>query len=158
VRCALRSLGDRARRRSSVEGLPLDRIGSLFVDTAGFGAVLRQRLSEYLAPAPPTSVALELEASELLQRSASLAGLGYAMRCMAAWWYVIGPADRTPAHYAGAPGGMATAAAVETIVAKRAGLRLTAAAAAERYACPVAIVRSEVRRLEEKVQGCESGW
>jgi hypothetical protein len=103
-------------------------------------------------------MALEPEASELLDRSAGLAGLGYAMRCMAAWWYVTADADRAPAHYDGVPVGIATAAAVETVVAKRAGLRLTAAAAAERYGCPVADVRREVRRLQAIVRDCESGW
>ncbi len=134
----------------------LTLVGPLLL--GGYGEVARARNADLLV-APPFSLApLEPAARLLLRQSSELLGLGFASRCLAAWWYLLeGPPaeDREDNVEAGD----VLAAAVEAVVARRIGLRLTTKAAAERYGCALTAARAEVTRVQALVKHAPaSGW
>ena len=134
----------------------LTLVGPLLL--AGYGEVARARNADLLV-APPFSLApLEPAARLLLRQSSELLGLGFASRCLAAWWYLLeGPPaeDREDNVQAGD----VLAAAVEAVVARRTGLRVTTKAAAERYGCALTAARADVTRVQALVKHAPaSGW
>ena len=125
---------------------------------AGYGEVARARYADLLV-APPFSLApLEPAARLLLRQSSEWLGLGFASRCLAAWWYVLeGPPaeDREDNVQAG----NVLAAAVEAVVARRTGIRVTTKAAAERYGCALTAARAEITRVQALVKHAPAaGW
>jgi len=131
-----------------VEAFPLEYFGPMLVrDEPPFGTALRRRLAAFLGPLPPPMEQLSPVADALVERAASWLGLAYAARCMAAWWYLTEGAGERPATWPDA-GDLAQAAAIELLVAKRAGARATAPAVADRYGCS----HDDVRRFERKAQ------
>lgn len=135
-----------------VEGVPLEYLGPYLTRRDGYGEIFRHRFSHFLTPPPEPLIELDPTAEVLLDQAARFAGLGYAMRCMAAWWYVTGEDDG---------GGLAidpidpidhpdpsAAAAIESIIAKGLGMKLTIPALAERYECSADRVRRHLRRFQ----------
>jgi hypothetical protein len=143
-----------------IEAFPMARAGHVLVSRDAFGEAVRERLSEYLRPPPKPLVELGPSAALLLRQSATLLGLTFSARCLAAWWYVTESGnDPAGTGAVASPAGDSLAAAVEVIVARRAGIRITSNSVADRYGCPVEPVRKEVRRLQSVVRGCENlGW
>ena len=133
-----------------VEGFPLEHIGPLLARRDEYGTICRRRYSEFLAPPPVPVIELDPTAGVLLQRAALFGGLGYATRCMAAWWSVTEGAD------VGGPSidhfDAAAAAAIESVVSKRLDMRITVPALAERYECSVDSVRRHLKLLHPIVR------
>ncbi len=139
-----------------VESFPMVAIARILVRSDAYSEAVRVRLHEFLRPPPEPVVDLDPGASILLRQSASTLGLTYTARCLAAWWYVTGRSGPAPDGLGPPPTGDVGAAAMELIVAKRAGIQLTSNRVAERYGCPVEPVRKEVRRLQLFVRGVEN--
>lgn len=145
----------RSGSRSSlleVEGFPLEILGPLLARRDEFGKLYRRRYGRYLVPPPEPIVDLDPTAKLLLDRAAQFAGLGFATRCMAAWWYVtegVDQGDPSIEHL-----DPSIAAAIESVVSKRLGMKTTVPALAERYECPVDNVRRDVKRLQAAVRNC----
>jgi hypothetical protein len=137
-----------------VEGFPLERLGPFLARRDELGTIYRRRFHDLLVPPPEPIVDLDPTARVLLDKAAQFAGLGYATRCMAAWWYVgDGEGDGRP-PIDGVDPPPAAAAAVESIVAKRLGMKITASALAARYECPVESVRSRIKLVQAAVRNC----
>lgn len=124
----------------------------------GYGEVARARYANLLV-APPFSLApLEPAARLLLRQSSEWLGLGFASRCLAVWWYVLeGPPaeDREDNVRAGD----VLAAAVEAVVTRRTGLRVTTKATAERYGCALTATRAEITRVQALLKHAPAaGW
>jgi hypothetical protein len=145
----------RSGSRSSlieVEGFPLEELGPLLARQDEFGKLYRRRLRHLLMAPPKPIIELDPTAAVLLDRSAQLAGLGYAVRCMTAWEYVTEGDGRTDSSTDGLD--PSRAAAIESIVSKRLDMRVTIPALAARYECPVDSVRRHVRNLQSVVREC----
>ena len=94
--------------------------------------------------APPFSLApLEPAARLLLRQSSEWLGLGFASRCLAAWWYL----------FEGVPGegrdndveaGDVLAAAVEAVIARRTGIRVTTNERPSAMDAPLRRTRAEI--------------
>jgi hypothetical protein len=129
-----------------VEGFPLEHIGPLLARRDEYGTICRREYSEFLAPPPVPVVALDPTADVLLDRAARFAGLGYASRCIAAWWSVIegeNVGDLSIDHF-----DPAAAAACESVVSKRLDMRVTVPSLAERYECSVDSVRRHLKLVQ----------
>jgi hypothetical protein len=147
----------RSGSRSSlleVQGFPLESLGPLLARRDELGTIYRHRFRDLLVPPPEPIVELDLTAGVLLRQAAHFAGLGYATRCLAAWWYVSDGADegRPSIDDFGPP--PATAAAVESVVGKRLGMKLTAPALAERYECSIEDVRRSTKLFQTVARTC----
>jgi len=124
----------------------------------GYGEVARARHANLLV-APPFSLApLEPAARLLLRQSSEWLGLGFASRCLAAWWYLLeGPPGEGRDNDVEA--GEVLAAAVETVIARRTGLRVTTKATAERYGCALTATRAEITRVQALLRHAPAaGW
>ena len=124
----------------------------------GYGEVARARYANLLV-APPFSLApLEPAARLLLRQSSEWLGLGFASRCLAAWWYLLeGPPGEGRDNDVEA--GEVLAAAVETVIARRTGLRVTTKATAERYGCALTATRAEITRVQALLRHAPAaGW
>lgn len=142
-----------------VESFPIVVIGQVLVRRDAYAEALQVRLHELLRPPPEPLVDLDIGASILLHHTATTLGLAFAVRCLAAWWYVTGHSSLVPDGWGPPPTGSVGAAAIELIVARRTGIQVTSNRVAERYGCPVEPVRKEVRRLQPLVRGVENlGW
>ncbi|MGC8510842.1 MAG: hypothetical protein ACP5PB_08245, partial [Acidimicrobiales bacterium] len=142
-----------------VESFPMVAIGQELLRRDVYAKAFHARLDELLRPPPDPLVDLDAGASVLLRQSATTLGLSFAARCLAAWWYVTEHASLVPDGGGAPPTGSVGAAAIELIVAKRAGFQVTSNRVAERYGCPVEAVRKEARRLQSRVRGVENvGW
>ena len=133
-----------------VEGFPLEHIGPLLARRDEYGTISRREYSEFLAPPPAPVVPLDPTAEVLLDRAAQFAGLGYATRCMAAWWSVIegeNVGDLSIDHF-----DPAAAAACESVVSKRLDMRVTVPSLAERYECSVESVRRHLKLVQPVVR------
>jgi hypothetical protein len=126
-----------------VEGFPLEHIGPLLARRDEYGTICRREYSEFLAPPPPPVIELDPTAALLLDRAARFAGLGYATRCMAAWWSVIEGDD--VGELSVDQFDPAAAAACESVVSKRLDMRVTVPSLAERYECSVDSVRRHLK-------------
>jgi hypothetical protein len=135
-----------------VQGLPLEQLAPLFARRDEFGKAMRQRFRRFLVRPPEPRVSLSPTAALLLNRSARLAGLGFAMRCLAAWEYVA--AADVEWDQPASPLDPSRAAAIESVVGKRLDMRLTVPALAERYECPVDPVRRHLRKVQPVVRIC----
>lgn len=156
---ALRWSSDKGAAIAEVETFPLGVLGPLLVRGDGIGKAFRHRYSERLRPPPTPMVALPQAPAALLLRATRRAGLAYAARCMAAWWYVTDAVDGAAASTGDRGESLARVAALETVVAKRAGMRVTTTAAADSYDCAVEDVRAETRRLQSVIRDCpDTGW
>jgi hypothetical protein len=135
-----------------VEGLPLERLAPLFARRDEYGRMVRRRYRQFLLPPPEPMVELDPTAEVLLDRAAQFGGLGYAMRCMAAWEYATereeGGNSSTESF------DPSRAAAIESVVSKRLSMRITAPMLAERYECPVDGVRRHMKLLQPVVRDC----
>jgi hypothetical protein len=143
-----------------VEGLPLEEVGLLLVRRDEYGRRFRHRYRSLLGAPPDPIVALDPTASLLLDRATRFDGLGYAARCLAVWWSMAEEQEAVGEGGAHTDDlGPAAAAAVESLVAKRLGMRVTVPALAERYGCPVESVRRYGRLLLPlSRRGRELGW
>ena len=133
-----------------VEGFPLEHIGPLLARRDEYGTICRREYSEFLAPPPAPVVELHPTAELLLDRAARFAGLGYATRCMAAWWSVTegdDAGDLSIDHF-----DPAAAAACESVVSKRLDMRVTIPSLAERYGCSVESVRRHLKLVQPVVR------
>jgi hypothetical protein len=130
----------RCHGRSSFSALQLIDLSrqtvSLKVDTEG----------------PEPIIELDPTAEVLLNRAAQLAGLGYAIRCLAAWEYVTERADRDDSSTDRLD--PSRAAAIESVVSKRLGMRVTVPVLAERYECSVESVRRHLKFVQPVVRDC----
>jgi hypothetical protein len=97
-------------------------------------------------------VELDPTAEVLLDRAARFGGLGYAMRCLAAWEYASERDERNDSSTGSFD--PSRAAAIESVVSKRLGMRITAPMLAERYECPVDGVRRHMKLLQPVVRDC----
>lgn len=142
-----------------LEAFPLADVGGFVTRSDELGKAYRRRFEVYLRPPPPPDEHLGASASALLDQAGRFAGLAYAARCLAAWWYLYGePEDPTVLRVAEEPP-VSTAAAVEAVVAKRLGWRVTTNSLAERYGCGLGDLRVEVRRVQDAVRQCpDTGW
>jgi hypothetical protein len=121
--------------------------------------IFRRRFAAYLLPAPAPTVALEKPAAALLRHASRRYGLAFAARCLAAWWYVTEVGETTSSRRVALVPDLPMAAAVEWVVAKRAGLRVTTNAVAEQFGCPVEEVRGATRRVQGAVRDApEARW
>ncbi len=142
-----------------VESFPIVAIGQILVRRDAYTQALQVQLHELLRPPPEPLVDLDAGASVLLRQTATTLGLAFAARCLAAWWYVTENSSLVADGWGPPPTGSVGAAAIELIVARRAGIHVTSNRVAERYDCPVEPVRKEVRRLQSLVRGVEHlGW
>jgi hypothetical protein len=133
-----------------VEAFPLEHVGPLLARRDEYGTICRRRYSEFLVPPPVPVTELDLTAGLLLDRAARFAGLGYATRCMAAWWSATEEDDfRGPSSGHLDP---AAAAAIESVVSKRLDMRVTVPALAERYECSVESVRGHLKLVQPAVR------
>lgn len=160
VAFALRWRPDGRPRLVELESFPLERMGLFVGRSDELGKAWRKSFEAHLGRPPLPEDDLDEVESVLLQRAGCFAGLAYAARCLAARWYLVGDGeggagDRGRAEAAPS----ATAAAVEVIVARRLGWRLTTNAAADRYRCGLEEVRAEVR-CAQRVLGDDpdAGW
>jgi hypothetical protein len=147
----------RSGSRSSlleVQGFPLERLGPLLARRDELGTIYRHRFRGLLVPPPEPLVELDLTAGVLLRQAARFAGLSYATRCMAAWWYVSDGADEGRPSIGDFGPPPATAAAVESAVGKRLGMKLTAPALAERYECSIEDVRRSTKLFHAVARTC----
>jgi hypothetical protein len=147
----------RSGSRSSlleVQGFPLERLGPLLARRDELGTIYRHRFRDLLVPPPEPLVELDPTAGVLLRQAAHFAGLGYATRCMAAWWHVSDGADEGRPSVDGLGSPPPAAAAVESVVGKRLGMKLTAPALAERYGCPVEDVRRSTKLFQAVARTC----
>jgi ribosomal protein S27AE len=129
-----------------VQGYPLDDLAPLLARRDEYGKLWRQRYRQFLVAPPEPVIGLDPTSALLLDRSARLAGLAYAMRCIAAWEYAT---ERDEAWSASTDRlDPPMAAAIESVVSKRLGMRMTIPALAERYGCPADRVRSHVKALQ----------
>jgi hypothetical protein len=135
-----------------VEAFPLEELGPLLARRDEWGKVYRQRWRHWLTPPPKPIIELDPTAALLLKRAAQFAGLGYAIRCLAAWEYVTERDDR--ADSATERPDPSRAAAIESIVSKRLDMRITVPALAARYECPVESVRRHLKSLTPVVRDC----
>ena len=112
-----------------------------------------------LLVAPPFSLApLEPAVRLLLRQSSEWLGLGFASRCLAAWWYLLeGPPGE--GRDKDIEAGEVLAAAVATVIARRTGLRVTTKATAERYGCALTATRAEITRVQALLRHAPAaGW
>jgi hypothetical protein len=133
-----------------VEGFPLEHIGPLLARRDEYGTICRREYSDFLAPPPAPVVELDPTAGVLLDRATRFAGLGYATRCMAAWWSVTegeNVGDLSIDHF-----DPAAAAACESVISKRLDMRVTVPALAERYECSVESVRRHLKFVQPVVR------
>ena len=135
-----------------VEAFPLEHLGYGLMLRDSYGALLRERLAAFLVPPPAPAAELGPTPAVLLQHAARSLGLAYAARCMALWWYLTEGTEDSAVTVAWA-GELALAAAVESVVLKRAGLSVTSPVLAERYGCSPDDVRRLMRRLHTAVGG-----
>jgi hypothetical protein len=145
-----------------IESFPVSRVGHLLVGGDDFGYRIRERFESFLLPPPKPIVDLDSAASLLLHNSATMLGLSFGARCMAAWRYLTewGTDGAATARRLDplAPSA-ASAAALEVVVAKRMELRITTNSAAEHFGCDVEDVRREVRHIAAMVREREDvGW
>jgi len=142
------------RAIAEVEAVPLEHFGPMILSKDTIGKLFRARYRSLLQAPPKPVSQLEESSATLLDHASRRIGLGYAMRCMAAWWYLTEQLA-SPGWGPGDP----FAAAVESLVTKRAGLRLTATALAADYGCAVEAVRKESRRLHTVLRADpDAGW
>ena len=132
-----------------IEGFPLEHVGAFLARKDEFGKAWRRRFRPFLVPAPEPIVELDPTAELLLDQAAQFAGLGYASRCLAAWWQLSeeGDGDLRPIDQLD----RSLAASIESLVAKRLGMRMTAPSLAARYECSADHVRRHTKRLQ-------AGW
>jgi hypothetical protein len=133
-----------------VEGFPLEHVGPLLARRDRYGTICRQRYSQFLKPPPTPLIELDPTARVLLDSAARFAGLGYATRCIAAWWSVIegdDARDLSIDHF-----DPAVAVAIESVVSKRLDMRITIPALAERYECSVDNVRRYLKLVHPVVR------
>jgi hypothetical protein len=126
--------------------------------SASYGEAARARFRDLLVAPPFSPAPLEPAARLLLRQSSEWLGLGFASRCLAAWWYLfegVPTEDRDDDVQAGD----VLAAAVEAVVARRTGIRVTANGAAERYGCALTAARAEIKRVQALVKDVpNAGW
>jgi hypothetical protein len=133
-----------------VEGFPLEELGPLLARRDEYGKIYRHRLRHLLSPPPKPIIELDPTAAVLLNQAARFAGLGYAVRCMAAWEYVTESDDQTDSPTDRLD--PSRAAAIESIISKRLEMRVTVPALAERYECPVESVRRHLKSVTPVVR------
>jgi hypothetical protein len=133
-----------------IQGFPLEHLAPLLARRDHYGKIIRQRYGEYLVAPPEPVIELDPTSAVLLNRSARLAGLAYAMRCIAAWEYATERDEEWGATAERLDPAMA--AAVESLVSKRLDMRMTIPALAERYECPAERVRGHVKALQRIVR------
>jgi hypothetical protein len=133
-----------------VEGFPLEELGPLLARRDEYGKIYRHRLRHLLSPPPKPIIELDPTAAVLLNQAARFAGLGYAVRCMAAWEYVTESDDQTDSPTDRLD--PSRAAAIESIISKRLDMRVTVPALAERYECPVESVRRHLKSVTPVVR------
>lgn len=137
---------------AEVEAFPLSMLAGLDMWPEEERRKFRRRLAAYLLPAPVPNVVLETPAAELLRHASRGYGLAFAARCLAAWWYVTEMEKTAGSRRVALVPDLPMAAAVEWVVAKRAGLRVTASSVAEQFGCPVEAVRGATRRVQVEVR------
>jgi len=135
-----------------VEGLPLARLAPLLGRRDEYGRMLHRRYRKFFLPPPQPMVELDPTAEVLLDRAAQFGGLGYAMRCMAAWEYATERDERADSSTDNLD--PSRAAAMESVVSKRLGIRITAPMLAERYGCAVDDVRRQIKLVQPVVRDC----
>lgn len=142
------------RAIAEVEAVPLERFGAVVLSRDTFSKLVRARYRLLLQSPPKPVIPLEATPATLFDHASRRIGLGYAVRCMAAWWYLtedLAPPGTGPDD--------PFAPAVESVVTKRAGLKLTATALAADYGCAVEDVRKEARRLQAILRNDpDAGW
>lgn len=139
-----------------VEGFPLEHFGTFLARRDDFGKAWRRRFGQFLVPAPEPIVGLDPTAELLLDRSAPFAGLGYACRCLAAWWQLAEQGENDPRTADQLDRSLA--ASIESMVAKRLDMRVTAPSLAERYECSADQVRRHAKRLQAGVRKVGEPW
>ena len=139
-----------------VEGFPLEHVGAFLARKDEFGKAWRRRFDQFLVPAPEPIVELNPTAQLLLDQAAPFAGLGYASRCLAAWWQLAEEGDSDPGPLNQLDRSLA--ASIESLVAKRLDMRVTAPSLAERYGCSVDHVRRHAKRLQADVRKAGEPW
>jgi hypothetical protein len=127
------------------EGFLLELVGPLFARRDEYGKTYRRRYRHFLWAPPELIVELDPTAEVLLDQAAQFAGLGYAARCMSAWWYVT---ERDDEGYFSIDHRDPSAAAIESLVSKRLGMRTMIPALADHYQCSVEAVRRHGKRLQ----------
>jgi hypothetical protein len=135
-----------------VEGFPLEQLAPVFARHDEYGKIYRHRYRQFLVPPPEPIIELDPTAEVLLNRAAQLAGLSYAIRCLAAWEYVTERADREDSSNDRLD--PSRAAAIESVVSKRLGMRVTVPVLAERYECSVESVRRHLKFVQPIVRDC----
>jgi hypothetical protein len=154
---ALRWRTDARPRLVELESFPIERVGLFVGRNDELGRAWRERFEPQLRRPVPPDHDLDETGSLLLKRAGCFAGLGYAARCLAAWWYFRGDGGVDGSGRAG--GAACTAAAIEVVVARRLGWRLTTNAAADRYRCALEDVRAEVRHVQAVLRDDpDAGW
>ena len=103
----------------------------------------------------PLSTATDT-AELLLDQAAQFAGLGYASRCLAAWWQLAEEGDSDPRPIDQLDRSLA--ASIDSLVAKRLGMRMTAPSLAERYECSADHVRRHTKRLQAGLRKTGEPW
>jgi hypothetical protein len=143
----------RSGSRSSmieIEPFPLERVAPMLARRDEYGRIFRERYRHFLVAPPEPIIELDPTAELLLDRATKLAGLGYAVRCLAAWDYLTerdGRADSSIDRL-----DPSEAAAIESIVGKRLEMRLTVPALAERYGCSPESVRRHLKSRQPLVR------
>lgn len=139
-----------------VEGFPLEHVGAFLARKDEFGKAWRRRFRPFLVPAPEPIVELDPTAELLLDQAAQFAGLGYASRCLAAWWQLAEEGDSHPRPIDQLDRSLA--ASIESLVAKRLHMRMTAPSLAERYECSADHVRRHTKRLQTGLRKTGEPW
>ncbi|MGH9171794.1 MAG: hypothetical protein ACRD0Z_13135 [Acidimicrobiales bacterium] len=146
-------------RLLAMTAFPLERAGPLLFSKDRYADVMRERLASLLVPPPFSMAPLEEAARLLLRRATEVCSLGFAARCLAAWWYLNELVDASSAPDEDDAVSAVWAAAVETMVARRTGIRATAQAAAARYGCDLMALRAEIKRAQTLVKASPyTGW
>jgi hypothetical protein len=149
-RCPSPSTGEETKGPGEVEAFPLEALAAKFFRVDEVGSAYRRQFDRFLRPPPLPRVPLDPPATTLLQNAARRAGLAYAARCMAAWWFLTDTAMQADSVRWSSD--VAAAAAVEWIVAKRAGIQIKASTAAGFYDCEVEDVPAQARRFQALVR------
>jgi hypothetical protein len=142
-----------------IEMWPLERLRHVLTTQEKVAVEIRERYSDHLRTPPLPTIPLAPGGWELLSRSAELGGLGYASRCLAAWWWLTESPQCEDEALLDELSPAVLAAAVEALVAKRAQIRVTAPALAQRYGCKVDELRRELRGLQDLASKAPAaGW
>ncbi len=139
-----------------VEAFPLGWVGAFLARRDEFGRLGATGTANSLVPPPGPIVELDPTVELLLDRAARFAGLGYATRCLAAWWQLTEEGDGGPQPIDRLDRSLA--ASIESVVAKRLDMRVTAPSLAERYECSVDHVRRHNKRLQVCIRKAGEPW